>query len=209
MLNLTIAAQRKKAFEILIGKLKGIEYEPFDYFVDDACRKVFNLQPRPVGALPYVGWMVGAPEKEKPQLTISAAGLELIKSFEGCKLGAYLCPAKVWTIGWGHTATVKPGQIITQAQADNLLIRDLAKYEAAVRNYVRVPLEQHQFDALVSLCYNIGAEGFRKSSLLRYLNEGKYQLAALQFHRWANANGKKLPGLVRRRNEEYGMFVGD
>lgn len=209
MNNLTISEQRKKALSILSKSLNSPDCETIDYYLDDACRKALNLSPRPDKTLPYVGWMIGDPEKTKAGLSLSAEGLEFIKSFEGCRLGAYLCPAKVWTIGYGHTRTAKGGQVITQAQAEILLKRDLAEFEQFVKDYVRVPLNQGQYDALVSLCFNIGATAFRRSSLLRSLNQGKYNTAAQEFHRWTNANGKQLPGLVRRRNDEYGMFVGE
>jgi lysozyme len=208
MANLTIREQRKSALSILERNYQSNNYEAVDYLIDDACRKVLNLQPRPDKALPFVGWMVGAPKIEAAKLSISTAGLQLIASFEGCKLQAYLCPANVWTIGYGHTSGVRAGQKITQKEANELFAKDLERFEIAVTKYVRVPLTQGQYDALVSLCYNIGCEAFRKSTLLKSLNEGKYKTAALQFHRWVNANGKKLPGLVRRRNEEYGMFAG-
>jgi lysozyme len=208
MANLTIKEQRKQALLILERNYRSDNYEALDYLIDDACRKVLNLQPRPTQGLPYVGWMVGAPKTQATTMSISTAGMQLIASFEGCKLKAYLCPANVWTIGYGHTSGVRAGMEITQAKASQLFAKDLERFEDAVTKYVRVPLTQGQYDALVSLCYNIGTEAFRKSTLLKSLNEGKYKTAALQFHRWVNGNGKKLPGLVRRRNEEYDMFVG-
>lgn len=208
MANLTILEQRKAALTILSKSSQADSYEPLDYFIDDACRKALSLQSRPEKALPYVGWMVGAPKTETTKLSISTAGMQLIASFEGCRLQAYLCPAKVWTIGYGHTGGVRAGQKITQVEANQLFAKDLERFEDSVTKLVRVPLTQGQYDALVSLCYNIGCEAFRKSTLLKSLNEGKYKSAALQFHRWVNGNGQKLPGLVRRRNEEYDMFMG-
>jgi len=132
----------------------------------------------------------------------SSAGLALIKEHEGLRLDAYLCPARVWTIGYGHTGDVHPGQRITEAMADLLLQSDLKSFERAVNAAVKVPLTQGQFDALVSFAFNVGAGAFRLSTLLRVLNEGDYRAAAKQFDRWVHGGGKVLPGLVRRRRDE-------
>tara|TARA_R100001198_G_scaffold51472_1_gene28829 strand:- start:25 stop:546 length:522 start_codon:yes stop_codon:yes gene_type:complete len=136
----------------------------------------------------------------------SSAGLALIKEHEGLRLDAYLCPAKVWTIGYGHTGDVHPGQRITEAMADLLLQADLKSFERAVSASVKVPLTQGQFDALVSFTFNVGAGAFRLSTLLRVLNEGDYRAAAKQFDRWVHGGGKVLPGLVRRRRDERALF---
>lgn len=138
----------------------------------------------------------------------SQKGIDLIKKFEGCRLEAYRCPAGIWTIGYGHTKGVKDGQKITQEQAEELLRDDLRVYEQAVESCVKVPINQNQFDALVSFCYNCGAEALRTSTLLRLLNESKYSDAGEQFLRWNKAGGKVLVGLTRRREEERGMFLG-
>jgi lysozyme len=138
----------------------------------------------------------------------SKAGLNLIKEFEGLRLTAYLCPAKVWTIGYGTTKGVKPGQRITEAQAEELLREDVAAFERGVADAVTGPLAQHQFDALVSLAYNIGLGAFRTSTLLRLLNKGEYASAAKQFDRWNKAGQKVLAGLKRRRAAERKLFEG-
>ena len=137
----------------------------------------------------------------------SQKGIDLIKKFEGCRLEAYKCPAGIWTIGYGHTKDVQNGQKITQAQAEEFLIEDLKVYEKAVESCVKVPLSQNQFDALVSFCYNCGAEALRTSTLLRLLNESKYSESAEQFLRWNTAGGKVLAGLTRRREEEKKLFL--
>ena len=141
-------------------------------------------------------------------MMISETGLHLIKSFEGLKLNAYLCPANVWTIGYGTTKGVKAGQAITAAKADELLAADVRQFEDAVNKAVTVPLTQGQFDALVSLTYNIGAAAFRASTLLKLLNAKDYAGAAKQFARWNKANKKVLTGLVRRREAERQLFEG-
>lgn len=139
------------------------------------------------------------------------AGIELIKHFEGCRLKAYRCPAGKWTIGWGHTYGVRDGDTWTQEHADAMLLFDIGGYENAVMRYVRVPLNQNQFDALVSFAYNNGVESLKTSTLLKRLNAGDYMGAALEFTKWCHAsvNGKmvSLPGLVRRRCEEKALFL--
>ena len=143
----------------------------------------------------------------------SEAGVDLIKQFEGCKLTAYKCPAGVWTIGYGHTTmagepTVVEGMKITAVEATNILKRDLKKFEAGVDAVVKVPLEQHQFDALVSFAFNVGLGALGKSTLLRKLNAGDYAAVPAELMKWTKAGGKELPGLVRRRRAEAGMWRG-
>ena len=139
-------------------------------------------------------------------LTIGEKGLELIKSFEGLRLRAYLCPAKVWTIGYGHTGDVRGGQVITQSQADDLLKQDLRRFEIAVRKLVKVPLTQNQFDALVSFAYNVGEAALSRSTLLRKLNAGDLAGTKLEFAKWNKGGGKVLAGLTRRRADEANLF---
>lgn len=134
-------------------------------------------------------------------------GLELIKHFEGLRLKSYQCSAAVWTIGYGHTAGVKPGDLITTEEADAFLRQDIAESERSVSRYVSVPLTQHQFDALVSFTFNLGSGNLRTSTLLKKLNTGDYPAAAEEFLRWVNAGGKKLSGLVRRREAERALFL--
>ena len=139
-------------------------------------------------------------------LTIGEKGLELIKSFEGLRLRAYLCPAKVWTIGYGHTGDVRGGQVITQSQADDLLKQDLRRFEIAVRKLAKVPLTQNQFDALVSFAYNVGEAALSRSTLLRKLNAGDLAGTKLEFAKWNKGGGKVLAGLTRRRADEANLF---
>lgn len=138
----------------------------------------------------------------------SQRGIDLIKTFEGLKLTAYVCPAGVLTIGYGTTKGVTKGQTITAAEAERLLRADLAVFEAGVSKAVKVPLEQHEFDALVSFAYNIGLGALGKSTLLRLLNAGDKAGAARQFERWNKAGGKVLAGLTRRREAERKLFEG-
>ncbi|WP_082112475.1 glycoside hydrolase family protein [Paenibacillus sp. DMB20] len=139
---------------------------------------------------------------------ISQAGLKLIKNFEGCRLTAYKpVPTEIyWTIGWGHHGPdVKQGMTITQAEADSMLIKDLAKYEAYVNNPTYVPvtsqLNQNQFDALVSFCYNCGAGNLKKLCANRTIVQ-----IAENITKYNKAGGKVLTGLVRRREAELALF---
>ena len=145
-------------------------------------------------------------------MKLSKVGIDLIKSFEGCYLKAYKCPAGVWTIGWGTTEPidgVKPheGMVITQKQADELLIKNLNGYENAVNEYVTYSINQNQFDALVSFAYNCGNGALKTSTLLKKLNAGDVHGAANEFLRWNKANGKVLNGLTRRREAERKLFL--
>jgi len=141
-------------------------------------------------------------------MQISDAGLELIKRWEGLRLQSYRDAVGVWTIGYGHTHTAGPGQWISPEKAEDLLRRDVAWAERAVRDFVRVPLAQNQFDALVSFVFNVGTGAFQRSTLLRLLNRGRYGAVRAQLMRWINAGGRPLRGLVRRREAEADMFEG-
>ena len=134
-------------------------------------------------------------------------GINLIKEFEGCKLSAYKCPAGVWTIGYGHTKNVKQGMKITNEHATNLLKDDLKTYEGYVNKYVKVKLNQNQFDALVSFTFNCGGGALKSSTLLKKLNKGDYTGAANELLRWNKAGGKVLAGLTRRRKAEKTLFL--
>lgn len=111
------------------------------------------------------------------------------------------------TIGYGHTRTTKPGMKITAAQAERLLRADLAEFERAVSNGVTVDLTDNQFSALVSFAFNVGADAFRKSTLLRRLNAGDYAAVPAQLARWNKDNGRVVKGLVNRRAAEAGLWA--
>lgn len=140
-------------------------------------------------------------------MKINQEGLNLIKDFEGCRLKAYLCPAGVWTIGYGHTQGVKPDMVITQLDADRFLLQDLKRFEEAVSSLVKVPITPNQFSALVSFAYNVGTGALYDSTLLRKLNNKDYKGAANEFLRWNKAGGKVLPGLTKRRIAERDLFI--
>lgn len=147
-------------------------------------------------------------------MKISETGIKLIKQFEGCYLKAYLCPANIWTIGWGTTEAVngiKPhqGMVITQQQADQLLINHLKRYEDAV-NKLNVSMNQNIFDALVSFCYNLGT-GIFTGSLLSSIKAKNWNDVARQMKLYnkARVNGvlTELKGLTRRRVAESELLL--
>ena len=136
----------------------------------------------------------------------------LLKKFEGCKLTAYRCPAGICTIGYGHTASagappVKDGMTITQQQADDILSRDLVKFETAVHNMVQQPLNQNQFDVLVDFAYNAGIGNLQSSTLLKKVNAAQFDAVPAELMKWTKGGGKVLPGLVRRRQAESAWWV--
>lgn len=143
------------------------------------------------------------------QFKYSDAGLALTKQFEGLRLEAYQDCAGVWTVGYGHTGRdVRSGRQVSEFEAEVLLRVDLRDAVACVNRCIQVPLEQHQFDALVDFCYNTGQGNFSRSSLLGKVNLGDLEGAAVQFGLWVNVNLKPVPGLVRRRAAEAAMFRG-
>ncbi|WP_291390499.1 lysozyme [Acinetobacter sp.] len=146
------------------------------------------------------------------EMHISPFGVDLICSFEGKRLTAYDDGVGVWTIGFGTTVypngmKVKKGDTCTEAQAKAYMAHDLKKFETAVNNAVTVPLSQNQFDALVSLAYNIGTNAFSKSTLVKKLNANDNRAVADQFDVWVNAGGKRMQGLVNRRAKEKALFL--
>jgi lysozyme len=165
-------------------------------------------------------------------MKINQEGINLIKAFEGIldgnpatvNLDPYLCPAGYWTVGWGHVVRDRLGNMIqgkkkeliarhwvpggiTMVQAEKLLQMDLYDYEQFVIKLAKVPLNENQFSALVSFCFNLGPGNLEKSTLLKKLNKGNYEGAAEEFKFWINANGRPLAGLERRRKAEKELFL--
>ncbi|PHM49960.1 lysozyme [Xenorhabdus miraniensis] len=143
-------------------------------------------------------------------MEISENGINKLKSYEGLKLKAYPDPAtgaEPWTIGYGHTKGVKPGQVITAQQAEAFLYQDLLPIYDAIHRLVKVSLTQGQFDALCSFIFNLGIGNFTYSTLLKKLNVGDYQGAAREFLKWDRADGRKIPDLLRRRESEQQTFL--
>ena len=147
---------------------------------------------------------------------ISDSGLNLITAHEGIVLNLYNCPANHATIGVGHLVHYGPingteaeefKRGITKERAMELLRSDVSTAENTVNRLVKVPLNQNQFDALVSFVFNIGETQFTSSTLLRKLNQGDYDSVPSELNRWVNGGGRKLPGLVNRRRDEGNLFV--
>jgi lysozyme len=145
-------------------------------------------------------------------MTASQAAIDLIKKFESLRLDAYLCPAHVWTIGWGHTAGVREGMRINEEQAEEFLRQDIGQVEKGLPAAIRVALTQGQHDALVSLCFNLrgGAQRLPATAprLVAKINAGDWDGAAAELLDINRANGKVLAGLTRRREAERALFVG-
>lgn len=148
-------------------------------------------------------------------MNTSNDGLAIIMDSEGLVLKPYRCPANVPTIGYGSTyyEDGRPVSMsdppITKARAVALLRQTLVRYERAVERYAQLELDQNEFDALVSLAYNIGNEALRTSTLLRKLNAGDIEGAANEFLRWNRGGGRVLPGLDKRRRRERALFLGE
>lgn len=137
-------------------------------------------------------------------------GIDLIKSFEGCKLKAYKDIVGVWTIGYGHTGKdVVAGLEISQERAEELLKQDLCTFEEGVTKLVKKPIGENQFAALVSFSYNLGLGNLGKSTLLRCINKGNPKDAVPEFLKWVKAGGVEVAGLVRRRKAESELFALD
>jgi GH24 family phage-related lysozyme (muramidase) len=139
----------------------------------------------------------------------SQNGINLIKKFEGVRLVAYRAhkSEENLTIGYGHySANIKPGQVITQAQAEVYLKQDLKRFEDAV-NELKLPINQNMFDALISFCYNVGENALKKSTLLKKIQAKDYIGASNEFVKWNKAGGEVLAGLTRRRLAEKDLFL--
>jgi lysozyme len=142
-------------------------------------------------------------------MNLSSNGLDAIKGFEQLRLTAYLDTGGVWTIGYGHTRSALSGMQISEARALMLLAQDVAEAVEAVNKLVRVPLEQYEFDALVSFVFNIGVGAFKSSTMLRCVNDRAEPMRiGTEFLRWVYDNGKKIAGLETRRRKERLLFLG-
>lgn len=154
---------------------------------------------------------------------VSPRGRELLAEWEGIRLEEYSDAAGLPTIGVGHliaSSEVRSGMLrigdrhvsysagISREDALELFAQDLETFEQAVQRAVLVPLEQHQFDALTSFAFNVGIGNLRASTLLKVVNAGDVGSAPAQFRRWVNAGGKRIPGLVRRRENEIALWEG-
>ena len=133
-------------------------------------------------------------------------GLDIVKEAEGLRLSAYLCPAGIPTIGYGHTKGVKLGDTCTKEQAEKWLENDFFTAKQEVKAVVKVPLKENQLDALASFVFNLGVRKLIQSTLLKKLNAGDYSGAAAEFDKWVFAGKVKLIGLIKRRAKERKLF---
>jgi lysozyme len=141
-------------------------------------------------------------------LSLSASALVGIAGWEGYSGTAYQDIVNIWTIGFGTTAGVKKGQTIDPVKALQRKLTDVQKFEGALKQCIKVPLHQHEYDAYLSLAYNIGPTAFCNSTLVRRLNESQYDLACREILRWDKAGGKPVRGLTLRREAEYRQCIG-
>ena len=144
---------------------------------------------------------------------VTDPGLILVKHYEGFSNTAYLCPAAHWTIGYGAIWGTDGARVtedhpdITEVDGGHLLKRDLSIAERGVLRLIEVSLTDNQFNALCSFVYNLGSGSLQASTLRRRLNKGDYEGAANEFPRWVYAGGRKLKGLIRRRDDEKLLFL--
>lgn len=145
-------------------------------------------------------------------MKLDKKGIEFIHNEEGLRLKAYLCPAGVWTIGYGNTYhldnnKVKEGDVITLEQAKDLFDKKIKLYEDAVNKNVKVTLTQNAYNALVSFCYNVGMFAFQTSTLLKKINsKSSFEDIAKEFKKWVHAGKKLISVLVNRRKREINLF---
>lgn len=151
---------------------------------------------------------------KKARMIVRRAGRALIKEFEQCRLEAYQDHGGIWTIGWGHTGPeVKEGDTISQEVADQIFLQDVDAHSAPIANLIAqhgISTSPSQFDAMCSLAYNIGVNGFiEKSSVWKFHQQGNYCNAAASFLMWRKVNGEDSRGLLRRRCREAALYCRD
>ena len=144
-------------------------------------------------------------------MNISQKGIDFIKKYEGLELKPYKCPAGKWTIGYGHVTTPEKYSVITKEIAEQLLLEDIKIAENVIKSSVCVYLNQQQFDALVSLVYNVGNKAFLKSKGLDFLNKKDFKNTVIEFFSkekgFVNIKGKQNQGLINRRQDEWNLFL--
>ena len=146
-------------------------------------------------------------------MRINEAGLDIIKYYEGWSSRPYKCPAGIATIGYGSTWDINGEKVnmnhkkVTKEQGEALLLRELRHVDHAIRKLVKAELTENMYSSLASIIYNIGSGNFQRSTLRMKLNRGWYEAAADEFPKWRRAGGRILPGLVRRRKAEMGLFL--
>jgi len=210
-----IAAAAEHGWELYRPYSSGSEYHHLNFASKPRRWKAFFHHVFGPKKKPHA---VHKPRRRKPKAkapvhvhpsALSNQGAKFIAGFEGFRADAYWDQwGSVWTIGFGHTGGVRPGEKVTKEQALKVLREDAATAGQAVKDLVDVELSQKQFDALVSFCFNLGGGALAESTLLKKLNRGDYKGAQHQFGRWVHAGGQVLPGLVKRRAAEARLFGG-
>lgn len=191
---------------------------PLEQVVNTAALEQWLMRPDAPTAITFsmgTGYPEPEPIPDKPEPPpgqINEDGIIIVKSFEGLRLQAYQDSVGIWTIGYGHTSMagppdVYPGMVITEAEADQILRRDLDLFEAGVTRGIAIATNSDQFSAMVSFAFNVGLGAFRDSTLLRKHNAGDFAGAANEFLRWVYAGGQVLPGLERRRKAERALYL--
>jgi len=135
-------------------------------------------------------------------MNVTAAGIDLIRRFEGCRLVVYYDPVRLSTVGFGHRTSLKVGQRITQAQADQWLAGDVEDVACRLRPLIDPPLSDNQFSAIASFAFNCGVGAFAKSTIRDAVNAKRFDEVPARLMLWTKAKGKELPGLVARRRAE-------
>lgn len=179
--------------------LPGALYEPFPSLPSGSKNIEESAETVPAGFKTIVS------EPNSNSRTIMQSTIDLVKSLEGLSLTPYK-DAGGYSVGYGHFLGNEPGPKITREKAEQYLLADLGIAAKVINEAVRVKLSRNQFDALVSLVFNIGSSNFRKSTLLKRLNSGDYTEAAQQFRVWINSGGQQNVGLIRRRKTERELF---
>lgn len=147
-------------------------------------------------------------------MKVNRAGLALIRKFEGLRRTAYRDAVGVWTIGYGHTSRAGPPRVVrgmklSRQEAENLLAKDVEKFARKIRPMIKMPLNSNQFSALVSFAYNVGPSAFARSSVLRAINNTRFDQVPQKLSLWVKAGGSTLKELVRRRAAEAELFMSD
>lgn len=191
---------RVKSKRMLPMILSALTFTNTNYLELENEFKHQQLKPIPLLELPET--------QQQQQLILPEKAITLVKFFEGLKLSRYYCPSGKLTIGYGHTGIGTRNFSISKLQAEELLKQDLLVFQKVVRDNVKVPLTSYQFGALVSFSFNVGEGAFKRSTLLKLLNNKKYSSVPSELLKWTRDNRKRiLPGLIKRRKAESQLFM--
>lgn len=193
----------KRMIPLILSALTfpSVDYSTLDADFKQQLQQQQQLQPPQPPQLPLQHLL-------PPELTLPLKAINLVKFYEGLKLSRYFCPSGKLTIGYGHTGKGTRKASISKLEAEELLNQDLLLFQKVVRDNVKVPLTTSQFGALVSFSFNVGEGSFRRSTLLKLLNQKKYSSVPSELLKWTRDSRKRvLPGLVKRRKAESLLFM--